>query len=111
MLFASGAHSLDSASGVSFERPGMWVREVIDIPTTASMRAISAMILFISTERLAFFAIAERAPRLSERSSKDVDGPSQFDHSLMATAIARASQSVVNAGSPIFALKRSTSPC
>ena len=87
----------------------MWVREVIETPKAASMRAISAMILFISVDRLAFFAIAERAPRLSERSSKVVAGPSLFVQSLIATAIAKASQSVVNAGSPIFALKRLTS--
>ena len=89
----------------------MWEREVIDTPRTASISAISVMILFISVALLAFFAIAERAPKLSDRNSKEAVGPSLDDQSLIATAIARASQSVVNAGSPIFALKSLRSPC
>ena len=101
MLFASGAQSLDNASGVSFERPGMWEREVIDTPRTASISAISAMILFISVALLAFFAIAERAPKLSDRSSKEAVGPSLDDQSLIATAIAMASQSVAKLGPDI----------
>ena len=89
----------------------MWEREVIDTPRTASISAISAMILFISVALLPFFAIAERAPKLSDRSSKEAVGPSLDDQSLIATAIARASQSVVKAGSPIFALKSLRSFC
>ncbi len=89
----------------------MWEREVIDTPRTASIRAISAMILFTSVALLAFFAIADKAPKLSDRNSKEAVGPSLAVQSLIATAIARASQSVVNAGSPIFELNWFTSPC
>ena len=74
----------------------MWEREVIDTPRTASISVISAMILFISVALLPFFAIAERAPKLSDRNSKEADGPSLEVQSLIATAIARASHSVVN---------------
>ena len=89
----------------------MWDREVIDPPRTSSLRSIAPMILFISVALLAFFAIAERAPKLSDRSSKEAVGPSLDDQSLIATAIARASRSVVKAGSPIFALKSLRSFC
>ena len=44
-------------------------------PRTASLNVISAMLLSIAAALLAFFAIAERAPKQSDRSSKRLAGP------------------------------------
>ena len=109
--FASGAQSRDSASGPSLERPGMWVSWVTTTPVSASRRAISAMIFLISIALLDFFAIEDREPRLSENSSKIALGPTRCAQILSATNISRASQSVMNAGSPVAALKTVVSYC
>ena len=70
--FGSGADILESASGHSFESPGMWVSLSNWALLSASMKQISPKSWSKKGALLDRFDMAHRAPRLSDLSSNDV---------------------------------------
>ena len=102
--FASGAHSLDKASDQSFDRPGICAKADTFTYVSASISAISAIILFRFSALLAFLATAFSAARLSALISNFVPGDKSFGQLFKATKMASASHKVVHAGSPVFAI-------
>ena len=104
--FGSGEWIRDNASATVLDTPGMCVSETSAQSARAVSRAISHTITLSDADDVEREASAERLPWLSDRTPTASRYVNNGRHNRSATRIARDSQTVVNADSPIRARKR-----